>query len=177
MAALKPFLPWILGLSLAMFVGTLIALPIVILSIRGKPSDIGMLPEGDDSNTGHAVGPELGLADVIRNPGYWYIGLTLGLLFSVYTAILANIAPYATDLGTTAAQASTLIMTVAIMGLVGKLVFGMAADKVNLKVGLWTAMALVIAAFSVIGRSGHVGDVVIYIRCLSCERAAFGSTL
>ena len=132
-----------LGLCIA-----LISLPIVILTIRGKPSDIGTLPEGGESDIGaHAAGVELGLADIIRIPGYWYIGLTLGLLFSVYTAILANIAPYATGLGTTATQASTLIMTVAIMGLIGKLVFGMAADKLNLKVALWTAMGLVSVAF------------------------------
>ncbi len=126
----------------------LIVLPFVVLTIRGKPSDIGALPEGGESGAGaHSGGPELGLADIIRHPGYWYIGIPLGLLFSVYTAILANIAPYATGLGTTAAQASTLIMAVAIMGLVGKLAFGMAADKLNLKVGLWMAMGLVLVAF------------------------------
>ena len=38
-------------------------------------------------------------------------------------------------------------MAVAIMGLVGKLAFGMAADKLNLKAGLWLAMALVFVSF------------------------------
>ena len=132
-----------LALSIA-----LIVLPLVVLTIRGKPSDIGALPEGGETGAGtHSGGPELGLADIMSHPGYWYIGIPLGLLFSVYTAILANIAPYATGLGTTAAQASTLIMAVAIMGLVGKLAFGMAADKLNLKVGLWMAMGLVLVAF------------------------------
>lgn len=132
-----------MGLSIAAIV-----LPFVILTIRGKPSDIGALPEDSESNTdAQAGGPELGLADIIRHPGYWYIGIPLGLLFSVYASILANITPYATGLGTTAAQASALIMMVAITGLVGKLVFGMAADKLSLKLGLWAAMALVFIAF------------------------------
>jgi len=125
-----------------------IVLPFVVLTIRGRPSDIGVLPEGGASNVdAQASHPELRLADIIRHQGYWYIGLTLGLLFSVYTSILANLAPYATGLGTTAAQASTLIMAVAVSGLLGKLVFGVAADKINLKLGLWIAMALVFAAF------------------------------
>jgi MFS family permease len=132
-----------LGLTIA-----LIVLPVLVLTIRGKPADIGGLPEGGGANSGAPADyAELGLADIIRHPGYWYIGITLGLLFSVYSATLANITPYATGLGTTAAQASTLIMAVAVMGLAGKLAFGVAADKINLKHGLWIAMALVFVAF------------------------------
>ncbi len=130
----------------------LIVLPFVILIIRGKPSDIGVLPEGGESDAGAlADSPELNLADIIRRPGYWYIGITMGLLFSVYSSILANIAPYATGLGATAAQASSLIMAVAVMGLLGKLAFGIVADKINLKLGLWIAMALVFIAFLLLG--------------------------
>lgn len=126
-----------------------VVLPFVILTIRGKPADIGALPEGaEDGSEDHAsASPELGLADIVRHPAYWLIGVPLGLLFAVYASMLANIAPYATGLGTTAAQASTLIMVVAIVGLAGKLVLGMAADKINLKLGLWIAMGCVILAF------------------------------
>ncbi|MFT5484873.1 MAG: MFS family permease [Halieaceae bacterium] len=126
----------------------LILLPLLVLTIRGRPSDIGLQAEGCAPDIGLSADiPELKMRDIVRQPGYWYIGLTLGLLFSVYASILANITPYATGLGASAAQASTLIMVVAVMGLVGKLAFGMAADKFNLKVGLWLAMALVFIAF------------------------------
>ena len=126
----------------------LIVLPFLVLAIRGKPSDIGVLPEGGDSAAAAVdSNVELKLADIVRQPGYWYIGLSLGVLFSVYTSILANIATYATGLGASAAQSSSLIMAVAVTGLLGKLGFGVAADKLNLKVGLWLAMALVVVAF------------------------------
>ncbi len=127
----------------------LIVFPLLILTIRGKPADVGLLPEGVVAGAAQtaAVSPELKLGDIIRLPAYWYLGLALGLLFSVYSSILANIAPYAIGVGVTAAQASSLIMAVAIMGFVGKLGFGMAADKMNLKVGLWIAMLLVLVAF------------------------------
>jgi MFS family permease len=133
--------------NLALLVA-LIVLPFLVLTIRGKPSDIGQLPEGGEPPAKvQANSPELKLGAIIRHPGYWQIGLPLGLLFSVYVSVLANIAPYATGLGATAAQASTLIMSVAIMGLLGKLVFGIAADNINLRWGLWIAMALVFIAF------------------------------
>jgi MFS family permease len=125
----------------------LIVFPFLVLTIRGKPSDVGLQPEGWKPGADVPIGiPELTMKDIIRHPGYWQIGLSVGLLLSVYIAILANLAPYATSLGVSTAQASTLIMTVAIMGLLGKLVFGMAADKVNLKIGLGAAIALLIIA-------------------------------
>ncbi|MEH6519075.1 MAG: MFS transporter [Halioglobus sp.] len=123
----------------------LVVLPFVVLTIRGKPADVGLLPEGGKPGAVAPTGiPELTLKDILRHPGYWQIGLSIGLLFSVYISILSNLAPYATGLGVSAVQASSLIMTVAVMGLVGKLVFGIAADKANLKVGLGTAIALLI---------------------------------
>lgn len=134
-----------LSLCVALFM-----LPLVVLTIRGKPSDVGLLPEGSDADgPAHEAGPQLSLADVVRHPAYWYIGLTLGILFSVYSSMLANLASYALGLGASAAQSSSLIMAVAIAGLLGKIVFGLAADKVNLKVGLWIAMGLVLVAFLV----------------------------
>lgn len=129
----------------------ILVVPLLIMTIRGKPSDIGQHPEGGDSGESAASNvPELTLGGIVRHPGYWYIGLAMGLLFSVYTAVLANITPYATTAGATSAQASTLIMAVAVMGLVGKLVFGMAADKMSLKLGLWLAMGLVCIAFLIL---------------------------
>ncbi|MFK7730192.1 MAG: MFS transporter [Pseudomonadales bacterium] len=126
---------------------TLLVLPFVVLTIRGKPADVGLLPEGGAAGVAAPVGiPELTTKDILSNPGFWQVGLSIGLMLSVYISVLANIAPYATDLGVSAAQASTLIMIVAVAGLVGKLVFGMAADKVNLKIGLSAAITLLIAS-------------------------------
>ena len=125
----------------------LIVLPFVVLTIRGKPADVGLLPEdGKPGASAPTDVPELTLKDIIRHPGYWQIGISVGLMFSVYISILANIAPYAAGLGVSATRTSTLIMVVAIMGLLGKLAFGVAADKVNLKIGLWAAMALLVMA-------------------------------
>jgi MFS family permease len=125
----------------------LLVLPFLVLTIRGKPSDVGLLPEGGEPGAGVPIDiPELTLKEIIRHPGYWQVGLAIGLMLSVYIAMLANIGPYATGLGISAARASTLIMTIALMGLLGKLVFGLAADRVNLKMGLWAAIVLLIMA-------------------------------
>ncbi|MFB3078467.1 MAG: MFS transporter, partial [Lysobacterales bacterium] len=79
-----------------------------------------------------------------------YIGLSLGALFCVYTAVLANLTPYATGLGYSAAQGSTLIMVLAIASFAGKLMFGFIADKIDLKHGLWGAQLLVAVALLIL---------------------------
>jgi predicted MFS family arabinose efflux permease len=126
----------------------LVVLPLVLLSVRGKPSDVGRLPEGahSDGTPLTSVDRELGFRDIVGNPAYWYIGLSLGLLFCVYGAVLANLTPYATDLGYSAAQGSSLIMVLAIASFVGKLLFGFMADKLDLKLALASAQALVVVA-------------------------------
>ena len=73
--------------------------------------------------------------------------MSLGTLFCVYTAVLSILGHYATDLGYRPEQAASLIMILAISGLVGKLLFGLLADRLNLKFGLWAAIGLVAVAF------------------------------
>ncbi|MBT3412420.1 MAG: MFS transporter, partial [Halieaceae bacterium] len=104
----------------------LIMLPAVILTIRSKPADLGLSAE---------VGNQAASADteqrqnfdmkaILSTPGFWYLGLSLGLLFSAYSAVLSNLTPYAINLGGSKEQASTLIMSVAIAGFCGKNLFG-----------------------------------------------------
>ncbi len=128
----------------------LVMLPVVILTIRGKPADVGLEPETDGSPhpaAAPADDPHLDMKAIATNPRFWYIGMSLGLLFAVYSAIMANITPYATGLGHSEERASALIMAIAIAGFTGKLLFGLAADKFSLRAGLWAAQALVILAF------------------------------
>ena len=68
----------------------------------------------------------------------------MGLLFCVYSAVLANLSPYAVGLGATESAAARLIMVLAVSGLIGKLVFGIAADKIDLRSALWIAQGLVV---------------------------------
>ena len=125
----------------------LVMLPMVIFNIKDRPTseqELDVADQGKESAT--APQPELDMAAIARNPRFWLIGLSLGLLFSSYTATLSNLTPYALNVGQTEERASTLIMAVAICGLIGKVLFGMAADRISLKLGLWIAQGMVIIA-------------------------------
>jgi len=127
----------------------LVMLPAVVIFVRGKPADVGMEPEPESEPGGMALDPArvLQMPDILRDPRFWSVGLCMGLLFAAYSAILSNLTPYATNQGLNAEQASTMIMAVAVGGFAGKLLFGILADKLPLRLGLWIAQALVVFAF------------------------------
>jgi len=139
---------WRVTLEILAAAAVLVVLPIVVATVRGRPADIGLQAE-DAGPASSAANNDtaISLGQILRNPCYWYIGVPLGLLFSAYTVGLVNIAPYASSLGVSPGAASTLIMAIAVMGFIGKLGFGVVADRVNLKWALWAVMALALLGF------------------------------
>lgn len=125
-----------------------VMVPAVVLLVRGKPEEVGLGPEPDPA--GEEVMEDavhFTSGQVLRTSAFWFLSLSLGLLFSTYGSIVANLGPYALDRGYDESSASTLIMMVAASGFVGKLVFGALADKVNLKLALCVAQGLVLVGF------------------------------
>ncbi len=134
--------------------GTLLVIaPFIWFSVRNRPADIGLHPEGqwETPATGDATGIEpLNMGQIIRLPVFWIIGLSMGMVFSAFAPMLAILSPYAARLGAGDAKISTMIALLAAGGLVGKISFGMAADRINLKLGLWMAHALLATAFLIL---------------------------
>lgn len=85
---------------------------------------------------------DLTFTRIVRMPAFWWIGLSIGLLFMVYAATLANLPAYTEGLGHSAADASRLIMVIAVCGLIGKILFGIAADRISQRLALWLAIGL-----------------------------------
>lgn len=140
---------------------SVVLLPAVVLLIRSKPADVGLAPEPAAQSAPAEPDGGPGLGAILGNPAFWLLGLSLGILFSVYSAILANLTPYAINLGSSKEQASALIMAVAVSGFIGKLLFGMAADKFSLRSALWVAQLLVAAAFLMLAlEPGHLGRLL-----------------
>lgn len=122
-------------------------LPYLLIVIRATPEEKGLAPDGiaiDPSAPGAAPLPELNIKMIFKHRGFWCIAICLGLLFSAYSSLMANMVAYAIGVGIDSDAAARLIMVIAGAGLVGKILFGMAADKINLKLGLWIAIGLVV---------------------------------
>jgi predicted MFS family arabinose efflux permease len=158
--------------NLAMVLIVLV-LPVVLWTIRSWPSEVGIQqPQEGEAGGSATSAAQLGLKDIMRNPSFWWLGASLGLLFSTYTSILSNMTPYATQLGHQEEAASRLIMVVAISGLLGKLIFGVAADKLGHKLALWIAQLLVAAGFVILAMEPSYP--LITLACVSIGLAAGG---
>ncbi len=157
---------------------SLLLAPILWLTIRGRPSELGMHPDGDpppdisqhaDTSGGAQPGPAdaaPGMKEIVVRRDFWLIGLSVGLLIATFSSTLSNLSPYATGLGASQAQASTLIMLLAITGLIGKLIFGMAADRFSLKWGLWASQGLVCIAFLLMSTEPPYAVIVVAALCM-----------
>lgn len=142
---------WRNALLYLSYVVILFVLPLMILVIRSHPSELGMYPDGAEANdSNESAVPAIDLKAILRHPAYWTIGLSIGLIFSVYSALMANLVPYAEDTGITLEAASLLMGVIAGFGLAGKIIFGMAADKISLRLGLWIAIALILVGLGIL---------------------------
>jgi len=158
------------NLAIVLMIGVL---PIVVWSIRSWPAELGFQESSAVGEGGAgADAAHLGLKDILRNPNFWWLGTSLGLLFSTYTAILSNFTPYAVQLGHSDETAFSLIMIIAVCGLLGKLIFGLAADMLGHKLALWTAQLLLGAGFVLLAMEPSY--FLIVVACISLGLAAGG---
>ena len=129
-------------------------LPLVFFGLRDNPSDLGLHPDGAESAAATAAAAPASrnwtTGEVLRSHSFWLIGSSLGILFLAYVGALANLHKYATGLGIEAGDATRLIQMIAVAGFIGKLVFGWAADRISLRVGLWLAQGLVATGIAVL---------------------------
>ena len=144
----------------------LVFLPIFLyFALRDYPSDLGLVgePHALDSleisgNQPHEL--DLTIKDILSSKPFWLLSVTLGLLFSSQSAVLANIGLHFDDINM-GDQAKNFIMTLAVMGFFGKLVFGYAADRINLKVGLSIAIVLAICGVLILASQSPSIPIII----------------
>ena len=127
----------------------LILLPYLVLVMRDAESQSASEasaaePNADAPAQTGVVSNDYSLKDIVKHPAYWIIGVSIALLFSTYSALLANLTPYISGQGLDKGIAAQTIMILAISGLIGKLLFGYAADKISLRLALTITQGAVI---------------------------------
>jgi len=126
-----------------------VAIPLVWLVVVNRPEDLGMVPDGNNglpspanrSAAGAAQETEQSFGVLLRELNFWVITLSVGVCFAAISSVIANLHPYATDLGVGSGPAALLLSCISICGIGGKLLFGTATDYFPARHGLWLAMA------------------------------------
>jgi sugar phosphate permease len=125
------------------------------LSMRDRPEDIGLRPDGEPDEpvtaiagiSAHLVptGPELTGGEALRSTLFWKVALTFALSNFATTAIIVHQIPFLVEQVHTSESYAALMMTImTAVSLGGRLAFGVMADRYSK--ALLTAIALACTA-------------------------------
>jgi MFS family permease len=125
----------------------LILLAPILLVVKNHPADLGLLPDGV-AEEAHAQGAttvptDAEMPNLLRDGSFWRISLAVGVLMAAFTAVLANLVPFAVGHGVAPKQAALLISAISVAGVSGKLLFSVFADRINLKTAILSALLMV----------------------------------
>lgn len=103
--------------------------------IRSRPSDMGLLPDGDDPRDAQAVSAaaEASAAGMparraLGNRNFWLVAISFGLLQMGISAFMLHQIPYFESLGFSRAQAASTLAPFTLLSVFGRIVTGWVMD-------------------------------------------------
>ena len=139
-----------------------IVVPLILRLVVSRPEDLGLLPDGaTEAATLPPPKPALRTSEYIRNSNFWYLLITIGLLFCIQSATLIHMVPQLTDRGIDLISASVIASSTALFGVMGKLIYGALVDRWDVRWALWLAIAFQVAGqlFMLFG-NGYSGFLI-----------------
>ena len=140
-----------------------VVLPLVWLVVVNRPEEMGLEPDGAQTPRAAAPSPAVESAvlhtpehgdlsvrldsgwsiwSALRDRNLWVIAVAIALNSCTNGAMLTHIIPHATDIGFEPLAAAWVLSCIAGFGVVGKVLFGWAVDRIDKRVALWCATGL-----------------------------------
>lgn len=134
-----------------LILGVIIMIIVVLTAqfMKRDPSQVGQVAYGEN-NTGEE-GLKLGtkafsLKEAVRTRQFWMFFATLICYGFCFFSIQVHIAPYATDLGISAATAATILATIGGATIIGQTGLGSAGDKIGYRQAFLVGIILIALA-------------------------------
>jgi len=142
-----------------------------LIFLRRKPEDIGLMPDGDASipvgnkssggtrlpngSTVSAAEPDWTRSEALRTPAFWMLTFVCSLAPFVQAGINFHMFPFLTDQGIPQVSAILILSTIAVFGALGAIVWGILAERYNVKSllavnGIGSALVFLLLFVSVI---------------------------
>lgn len=141
-----------IGLSVAILIPLL-----AYWTIVDRPADRGLAPDGDrpapepaqssGADTEAAAGVS-SLKPVLADRNFWLVGFGIAVMVAMFTTVLANLALFATDMGTPREQAALLISLYAAVGIVFSPIIGRLCDVIDIRLVFAGMLLINIAAMA-----------------------------
>jgi len=155
---ISPFARWLITAydwrfaMLAIGIGAWLVLLPATLLLRNPPAPA--------ETGGDGAAPEAGMtmAGALRSPQFWILGLTFFACCAAHSGPIFHMVSYAIVCGVTPMAAVSIYSVEGLAGLGGRLLLGVAADRIGVKPVLVAGLlvqAIVIAAYSVVSALGQ----------------------
>ncbi len=131
--------------------GAIILVVVVVVAqfLKRDPAKVGQGAYGAGSGIGEgmrAAGRDFSLREAVRNRQYWLFCATLFCYGFCVFSIQVHIAPYATDIGISAATASIILATIGGATVIGQVGLGSAGDRIGYRQAFLIGIILIVLA-------------------------------
>ena len=160
-----------------------VLLPVIYILLANRPEEKGLYPDGESHPSAL---PPLGLvqsvatshteeqraADTLdhhdwnfdlarRSVNFWAIAFSMGFNLHCIAAVLMHMVWMGLDGGLSAYDAAILLSLSAGVGIIGKVLFGAMADRIDTRIAVWLAIAFQMLGLSILSRSpDHTGLLI-----------------
>jgi len=133
-----------------MIMGAVVLVLLVSISqlLRRDPSQMGLLPDGAEEGPAGETGQTKGvrLREAMGTRQFWIICLVnLTVIYCLLT-IMMHIVPHAMDIGISSIKAAGIISTIGGVSMVGRLIIGIAIDRIGNKKAMTICFLILIAS-------------------------------
>lgn len=133
---------WRIGFITYGVITLIVVVPLVLRFVISRPEDIGLLPDGaTEAAKLPPPKPQLHTREFLRDSNFWFLTMTIGLLFCIQSATLIHMVPRLTDRGLDLISASFIASSTAFFGILGKLIYGMLVDRWDVRNALWLGIS------------------------------------
>ncbi len=159
---------WRTALVIIAFVQIAVCIPLA-LSIRNRPADLGLLPDGEDPGDPPKEGEQVPRRDdaegltvrqALRSAAFWRIAGALALGNAGAVAIIVHTIPFLTSsIGLSEGLAAGSVTAMILLSLVGRFGFGFVADQLDKRyvmAGAYALLCLGVLMFATVYESWQV---------------------
>lgn len=95
-------------------------------------------------------GPPISLNELFRSPAFWIVTLTIGAMIGANTGTMVSIVAFAVSRGFSSLEGSALLSAIGATSVIGKLAFGIAADRLSPVIALRIGLVLMASGLLVL---------------------------
>jgi len=141
----------------------LLMVPLNLLFIRTRPSDMGLLPDGGLATPEEPASAEgMSVPEAVRTQAFWMIGAMMVLAGLVAMGVGVHLMPYLTDIGHAESRASLIIAVISGMTFLGKISLGFIADRWGVRPAVALAFSLILAGIALLMGAGALPVAVAF---------------